>query len=253
MECTLNKGQIQLNFEYPQNRTREALYNERDGDLLNSACEITLIGEFDDHIMNIVKSTNSFYEAQLLEHLKEIVRERGFFIDIGAHIGNHSIFFGKILGLNGLALEPEAKNFRNLRRNIRKNNLQDSVKIMKVAAAKAKGVGRATRKSEGNSGMSQFHQGVGKTKAIPVDCLVDQSNIDHLRLVKIDIEGMELDALIGMENILRQGNPVLCVEIQTKNDFDEICEFLDKFNFSTDGVNRAATPTYVFRKGVVEE
>ncbi|WP_444677467.1 hypothetical protein [Halomonas sp. E19] len=47
-----------------------------------------------DHIQNIIKYNKTFYEVGMLEDARSRVPANGVVLDIGANIGNHSIYFG---------------------------------------------------------------------------------------------------------------------------------------------------------------
>ena len=51
----------------------------------------------DEHISNIIKNTNSFYEIKFLEYISQNYNKHNTIIDIGANIGNHSLFFSEFL------------------------------------------------------------------------------------------------------------------------------------------------------------
>lgn len=59
---------------------------------------------------------------------------------------------------------------------------------------------------------------------------IDQLNLDRLDFIKIDIEGMEMEALIGAENSIDQFRPQLLIE-KIKSDEGDIRAFLDKFDY----------------------
>src|SRR5690606_35992029 len=62
--------------------------------------------------------------------------------------------------------------------------------------------------------------------------------IDRLNLVKIDVEGAELNVLRGMKNLIKKFQPVIFIEISIKNlnkykyAISDVYEFLIAMNYS---------------------
>ena len=80
----------------------------------------------DDHIAKVVRNTKTFYEVEMLRD----IRARLFFakcaVDVGAHVGNHTVFFAHVLGLRTIAFEPNPASFRHLKANISANALGEN-------------------------------------------------------------------------------------------------------------------------------
>ena len=56
----------------------------------------------DDHIYQAIRRSGRFYEVVLLEYIARFVRApSGVVIDVGANIGNHSVFFRSFVALPG--------------------------------------------------------------------------------------------------------------------------------------------------------
>ena len=63
-----------------------------------------------------------FYENKLLEKIKSL-KLRGTYIDIGAHHGNHSIYFNKFCDSDKvISIEGNPFNFKYLKSNCEVNN-----------------------------------------------------------------------------------------------------------------------------------
>ena len=52
---------------------------------------------------------------------------------------------------------------------------------------------------------------------IPLDCVSVTSNI---KLIKLDIQGMELEALESGKSLLETHHPLVCVEVRSKHGHD---------------------------------
>src|SRR5206468_4045383 len=88
------------------------------------ATTIDLLGYSDvDVIAREIRERSLFFEIGLLEHIYLSVAGRGVFLDVGANIGNHSVFFAKFCADHVLAVEPNPKVLPLLRRNLKTNAL----------------------------------------------------------------------------------------------------------------------------------
>src|SRR6266568_4002638 len=75
-----------------------------------------------DHIGARIATSRRFYESDLLEDLARRVRP-GLAVDVGAHVGNHTVFMAGALGMDVLAFEPDKANHAQLVHNIEPNDL----------------------------------------------------------------------------------------------------------------------------------
>jgi hypothetical protein len=72
------------------------------------------------------------------------------------------------------------------------------------------------------------------------------ANFCHMvSIIKLDLEGMELSALLGAKRIIIESMPVIAVECFTKSIYQSVKDFLATFDyFVIDSTN--ATPTFIF-------
>ena len=61
----------------------------------NHAFSFICFGRNDD-IFKRIKVNRTFYELEILEYIKNNIKNPGIFIDIGANIGNHTIYFAQV-------------------------------------------------------------------------------------------------------------------------------------------------------------
>jgi len=224
--------------------------------------KINFASASDDYIPGKIKKEARFYESIFLEYLSQYHKKNGLIIDVGANIGNHSIFFGKILQAEVIAIEPEPHNAFFLDLNIRINQLQAKVTAVKAAIGKAKGsicmrmnvannFGSFTAKPEANPNTSPVDDPMAIEVATQtLDSLVAENNIDpeNISIIKIDVEGMEVEALLGSVSVIKQSLPVIAVECFRHEDLLSIEKILLKYGyFSIKVVN--ATPTFIFISG----
>lgn len=60
---------------------------------------------------------------------------------------------------------------------------------------------------------------------------------DKIGLIKIDIEGYELEALKGMTNIINRDKPYLMIEVEVGN-YNKVCSLLDGLGYDHMALNQ---------------
>src|SRR5512144_1939846 len=92
----------------------------------------------DDLIGQEIRETGTFFEIELLEHLAIHGPRGGVFVDVGANIGNHAVFFGKFLAERVVCVEPHPDLVPLLTRNLEMNAVT-AVRVLPYAAGRAAG------------------------------------------------------------------------------------------------------------------
>lgn len=206
--------------------------------------EILISGLFEsDHIFKHLNIVGNFYELKLLEKVKSL-NLNGSYIDVGANIGNHSVFFSKFCNSKKvISIELDEKIYNVLNENVKNLN---NVTTMNI------GVGEKFKKvkisdiDKTNVGMTKI---VGDDGDIIVDTLDNLlKDIDDISLIKIDVEGYEKNVLLGAKNIITKHSPVIIAELRDGREFDEFFSIMSEMGYETDKINYASTPTYFFHK-----
>lgn len=185
------------------------------------------------------------FESRLL---RELIAPGWHIIDVGANVGYYSVLFGDGAGTGGrvLAIEPEPNNARLLRKNIIDRRLSSIVEVAETAVGDAAGIAFLEKASSGNQGATKV-AGVDSSGAQATSGLIEVpiALIDNLvagwprvDLVKVDIEGYEMRAALGMRSTLaRNSRVVLLTEFsplalrQAGSDPLEYVELLRDFKF----------------------
>lgn len=189
-----------------------------------------------DHIGRVITRGRTWYEHDLLADARQRVHGPGTAVDVGAHIGNHSLWFAAAMGLGVVALEPNPATFPRLLANLQDNRVQ--ARIIAAAAGSKPGWGSVIPARPGNSGTAGVSFDGGD---VPVTSL-DDLGLDDVKLVKIDVEGTAADVLAGAQQLLAEQSPVLYVE----GDRDEIAAALPN-GYECFG-EFAKTPTWGFQR-----
>jgi FkbM family methyltransferase len=136
-------------------------------------------------------------------------------LDIGANVGYFSILGARIVGPSGtvVAIEPEPVNYALLCANIW-NARVGNVEPIRAAASSFSGPLSLSVSNDNCGDHRSFLERPGeRVLAVPgvrVDEVLDADT--RVDLVKIDIQGADHRAVIGMESVLARWKPVLLLE-----------------------------------------
>jgi FkbM family methyltransferase len=175
---------------------------------------LTIAGEWEPHV------TRAF-RASL---------ERGdVCLDVGAHVGYYTLLAAKLVGPPGhvYAFEASPTTYRSLEANLARNRVAN-VTPANVAAGAEEGSAVLYEAPSYGSGASSLSPRMLESPDIgrfeeytPVQVrvgsiasLVPREEFHRVRLIKIDVEGYEVEVLRGLEEILAIGAPLaLIVEL----------------------------------------
>jgi len=163
------------------------------------------------------------YEPYMARVLRDELRAGGTFLDVGAHYGLWSLYAASLVGARGcvVSLEP-SEAFDVLKANA---SGYPRVNALRMGAGSQDGeatfFGQGT--SKGGSFVDQVtrinqhyeHEVPVTSYRVPIrslDSLVRELDL-RPTLVKIDVEGFELEVLTGAKGLLQETRPTLAVEI----------------------------------------
>ena len=149
-------------------------------------------------------------------------------IDIGANIGNHTLFFCNELNPNRVyAFEAVKDTFMILQRNIKLNNLDDRAEAFCLGLSDKGAKGEIADTYTDNIGATSLKEGDGDI----VFKRLDDFDYENVRFIKIDVEGMELQVLKGGENTIRKNRPYIMMESFSQS-FEYDSEYLRKMGYN---------------------
>lgn len=162
------------------------------------------------------------YEKGLLYVIDQLLGPGDVVVDAGANIGLISVFCCTRVGKAGLVMsfEPHPDTVSILRRNIELNKLSQA-KVFDTALGSVPGTARIYSNLQINRGaasMVDFQDGAPsfEIKVEVLDQLLAKYQISQVKLLKIDVEGFEMEVLKGAQNLISKGDgPILVVECST--------------------------------------
>jgi FkbM family methyltransferase len=152
--------------------------------------------------------------------LANLLNPGDVFYDVGANVGFFTVIGAKIVGPTGqvYAFEPVPDNYSFLGKNIEINNFRN-VSTHKYAISKSGGKGELfLSEYSGGSTLSEASmppdfKGTLPVELATIDDLVVEKGFLPPSLVKIDVEGAEMDVIQGMVQTIEQYKPIIIYEI----------------------------------------
>lgn len=151
---------------------------------------------------------------------RNFVRDGMVVLDIGANIGQHTLFFAQTVGHQGsvLAFEPQRLFYQTMCANMALNHVAKAYCHNVAVGEKSGKIDVPVRvpwlKDFNFSALPL--QGVTYDNCEPIDMIcIDQLNLSKCHFMKIEVVGMELAVLKGATDTIRRLRPVLYVENDT--------------------------------------
>lgn len=134
-------------------------------------------------------------------------------VDVGANTGVHTCVLSKICERGTVhSIEPDQNNIKNLKNNLKLNNLTNNINIIKEALhSEIKEVYFDYHSNNFNKGVGQISNNYTNNKIITNT--LDNLNIkEKIDLIKIDVEGYEVEVLKGGKELLIKNKPHIIIE-----------------------------------------
>jgi FkbM family methyltransferase len=162
------------------------------------------------------------YEDATMRVLRRVLRRGMGFLDIGANLGLHTTIAAHLVGESGrvLAVEPQEDMCELIRLNASQNGLSN-ISIVQAAVGRVAGDATLHQLYDGNPGAATLRIGPSEsarsTASVPVRTLSDvvagAGFGARALVVKIDVEGAELEVLSGADECFSECPPsVILVE-----------------------------------------
>jgi FkbM family methyltransferase len=169
-----------------------------------------------DHIQSVIRS-GTFYELQELELIAELVDRPRRILDVGANLGNHTLYFAHRFDPElTIPVEPNPRVVPLLRANLGLNwHHSFDLSLVGYGLSDHEGYGTSHLKSEANLGGARLiADDNGSVPIVTGDNALEGISFD---LIKIDVEGMENQVLTGMAGILARSDALVFVEVLLGN------------------------------------
>ena len=180
--------------------------------------------ETDEFVGRALNDYGEYSEGEIAL-FQQILKPGDIAIDVGANIGALTVPIAQLVGPTGevYAYEPGHNNLAVLALNIRQNNLAN-VEIVPFAAGDKAGEVTVVPVASPNlwrKPEEKFNKTFGdpvKVKTVPIDSL----KLEKCKLVKVDVDGMEIETLIGMDDTIKRCRPLIYIENEQEGKQEEL-------------------------------
>ena len=203
------------------------------------------------------------YEWEVLDLIEKHAKIASTVVDAGAYIGTHTLVMARSVGPEGhvYSFEPVASVADQIRRNVQLNGLTN-VSVVGKALGNATTAGfmldpgRVQAKActlddieNGKLGCNQENV----ARDAPFEMVrLDDFELQNVSLLKIDVEGHEMDVLKGGRQTIEREKPIIIIEVWEDvrraalgNTRDEVLRYIEGLGYGTeqlDGRNYLAVP-----------
>lgn len=161
-----------------------------------------------------------------MQFVLDTVKPGDLFVDIGANVGSYTVLAGKVCGAFTIAVEPDPKTAKSLRRNVEINRIEERTRIIEAALGASKGHIAFTM------GRDTVNRVAGpydtETREVPLTTLDEILDGKVPKVIKIDVEGFEAEVLKGATKTLADSR--LKAIISESND-EEVLRILTEAGF----------------------
>jgi FkbM family methyltransferase len=167
-------------------------------------------------------------EEGMNEALARYLKPGSCFYDVGAHIGFYSLIAARLVGKAGrvMAFEPDPDNAQVVQENAAKNDfaqismfcaaVSDQPGSVRFQRSPCDGASRMSGMLIGDNSPAAQKSEVLSCSAVSLDSFCSSHPAPDL--IKIDVEGAEIQVLEGARSLLRQKKPVLIIEVHDERD-----------------------------------
>lgn len=185
--------------------------------------------------VSFVSMVEGTYEESVIKKLQEHTSLEGKTVwDVGAHFGYQSFSFASAVGTTGkvVAFEPNPHNVETFKKNLKLNpSLAERITLFEYALSDTNealsfNISKSPYDSTTAGGhlssvtpplpdSSYIDFSTIKIKAITSDTLISENTVLPPDIMKIDVEGAELQVLTGALQLLKSRKPILVIEIHS--------------------------------------
>lgn len=171
-------------------------------------------------------------ERSSMRFLVDHLRPGDTMVDVGANVGTYSLLATTVEGVSAVAFEPSSLAYERAVRNVALNGLEDRITVRREA------VGSTSGEVILSLGLGPCNKVLGPATAVvePGERVgivsLDEvlgTRTSRVALVKIDVEGGEVDVLEGARGVIEKDRPALIVEV---NDPERVGAYLGEFGYS---------------------
>lgn len=187
------------------------------------------------------------FKEKQRDRLYSMVNPGDVVLDVGTNIGETLLHFARLVGDAGYVygFEPDEHNYSNVQVNISLNP-SENLHVFNLGVSDRTDTVKLFRVDANNLGMNRIltedeaakFDNFTTIEVDTIDNVISMNEIDHVDVIKIDIEGYEMHALRGAANLIATQKPKLFIEvgytrlINNGTGPNEMVEFLHQFGYT---------------------
>ena len=159
------------------------------------------------------------WEPNTVRFLKSYLKPGHVVIEVGSNIGAHTLLIGKLVSSSGIvfAIEPTDLAHSRLVENLALNPKIENISVFKALVTNPSlEVPRLEINADWSLDQLQDSEILVNPLVITIDQLVQNSKVERIDLLKIDVDGYDFKVLCGARNSIARFKPVV---------FCELCEY----------------------------
>jgi FkbM family methyltransferase len=181
------------------------------------------------------------YEPDVVRAVERLLLPGDRSFDVGAHLGYFSLIMAKTVGPGGrvVSFEPDPRNRSRLTENLERNaGLTEGVSLVVPAAVGKQSGSMAFARGE-TTGIGHLVEEGGDFEVEVVTLDEAAERYGTPKLVKVDVEGRELEAIQGAHRLLSEARTTFLVEAHDGEMENECRSFLESFGYAVDILPRS--------------
>jgi len=191
-------------------------------------------------ILNCGKLINNCTVAcsQFEKEMLPLISNTKVAVDVGANIGRHTLAMAKTGGIV-FAIEPDKDSMKLLKQNISINKMESKIKIIQKACSFEPGIATFYRDPiypTSNSITIKKNETMIEEN-VEVDTIDNICSGYKVDLIKVDVEGGELNALKGATKVINTHHPKIIFEAWNKDAANEIIDYLIPLGYKTNKID----------------
>lgn len=185
--------------------------------------------DLNDNVITPTLFSESHWEPYESSLMSKLLRRGMTFVDVGAHVGYYSLLAAQVVGPTGLVVsfEPSPDNFALLTENVRLNGFSKTILTEHAALGAECGEANlylssyntgdhrmySTLPDDDNTFNAGARRRSVQVSVASLDEYLSRRGISQVDMIKIDVQGAEMDVLKGMKGtLLHKPQPILFTE-----------------------------------------
>jgi FkbM family methyltransferase len=180
---------------------------------------------------------NGSYEPMVQEALRRTVAPGAVVLDVGASMGIMSLIAARLAGPNGqvIAIEPHSRSREAIEAHAAANGMRN-IRVLRAAVGARSGEMEMVVTADplwtitAAVGDHPLRESRERVRLVTLDELVATAEIPPPDVIKLDVEGSEVEVLEGMPKLISQRRPAVIAEMHDHN--VDFCRVMNGYGYS---------------------